>query len=244
MTDDEAKPREGPVPAAAPKSKAPAKGPAGSAKRPDSRAEPAPDETAAAPCVVAPAGAGTEAPESPSETEGLKDRVAAIEDKVRRQAAEFVNETRRIQRQADERLKYAVQPLVEDLLAVADAIHNAIEGLKDTEHERRVADGLAIVERTLLETLGRYGVQRIDAQGKPFDPTIHQAILETESEGPPSAVVQVVRPGFTLHGRVVRPAHVIVSKAKPAPAPGAAAGRESAPPPESSPQAGGEDEEA
>src|SRR5262245_23520027 len=150
----------------------------------------------------------------------LKEQVAALEDRVRRQQADFINETRRIQRQADERVKYAAQPVVEDILGVADALHGAIEGLKDTEHEKRVAEGLHAVERQLLDGLAGHGVARIDAAGKPFDPAFHQAVLEVDSPAAERTVVQVLRPGFTLHGRVVRPAHVIVSR----PAPTAAGG--------------------
>ena len=122
---------------------------------------------------------------------------------------------------------FAVQPVVSDLLGVADALHGAIEGLKDSEHERRVAEGLKLVERELTEVLGRHGVARIDALGKPFDTALHEAILEIESDAPERTVVQVTRPGFTLHGRVVRPAAVIVSKAKAkeVPPPSAAAKR-------------------
>ena len=119
---------------------------------------------------------------------------------------------RRIQRQADERVRYAAQPVVEDLLGVVDALHGAIEGLKDSEHERRVAEGLRLVERQLLDGLARHGVARIEAVGKPFDPTVHEAVLEMPGPAAERTVLQVVRPGFTLHGRVVRPAHVIVSK--------------------------------
>lgn len=189
---------------------------------------PAPEPTA-----EKPAG-----PKPEDEIAALKQRLAAAEDKVRRQAAEFVNETRRIQRQAEERVRYAIQPVVEDLLAVADALHNGIEGLKDSEHERRVAAGLGLVERTLLETLARYGVARIDALGKPFDPSIHEAILEMESEGPPKTVIQVVRPGFTLHGRVVRAAHVIVSRAAAPPAAPPSGEKPPAPPPTDGPGGG------
>jgi molecular chaperone GrpE len=158
-----------------------------------------------------------EAPASAAEVALLRAKVAALEDKVRRQAAEFVNDTRRIRQQADDRARFAAEPVVSDLLGVVDALHNAIQGLEATEHGRRVAEGLHLVERELLEALGRHGVARIDAAGKPFDPSFHQAILETDAPGPPRSVVQVVRPGFTLHGRVVRPAHVIVSKAAAAP---------------------------
>ena len=158
------------------------------------------------------------APASDADTvAALRAQVAALEDRVRRQQADFLNDVRRVQRQADERVKFAAQPVVEDILGVADALHGAIEGLKDSEHERRVADGLHAVERNLLDGLARHGVARIDAAGKPFDPAFHHAILQVDSPSPEGTVVQVVRPGFTLHGRVVRPVDVIVSR-------GAAAG--------------------
>ena len=109
-------------------------------------------------------------------------------------------------------MKFAVQPLVSELLGVIDALHGAIEGLKDGEHERRVAEGLRLVEKELFEVLGRQGVARVDAIGKPFDPTVHEAVVQVDSPGPPNTVLQVTRPGFTLNGRLVRAAHVIVSR--------------------------------
>jgi molecular chaperone GrpE len=144
----------------------------------------------------------------------LEAKVAALEDRLRRQQADFLNDVRRIQRLSDERAKYAVQPVVEDLLGVADALHGAIEGLTGSEHEKRIGEGLRMVERELLDVLGRHGVQRIDALNKPFDPAVHEAVMEMESPAPERTVVQVTRPGFTLHGRVVRPAHVVVAKGK------------------------------
>jgi molecular chaperone GrpE len=186
----------------------------------DSGGAPAAGESDAAESEAGP----IEAPASAAEVAALRAKVAALEDKVRRQAAEFVNDTRRIRQQAEDRARYAAEPVVSDLLGVVDALHNAIHGLQASEHERRVSEGLRLVERELIEALARHGVARIDAAGKPFDPAFHQAILETDAPGPPRSVVQVVRPGFTLHGRVVRPAHVIVSKAAGTSSPPAPAG--------------------
>jgi molecular chaperone GrpE len=155
-----------------------------------------------------------DAPESDA-TEAARAQVTALEDRLRRQQADFLNDVRRIQRQADERVRFAVQPVVTDLLGVADALHGAVEGLKDSEHERRVAEGLRLVERQLLEALSRHGVARIEALHKPFDPAFHEAVMEVEGDGEGRTVVQVTRPGFTLHGRVVRPASVVVSRPKP-----------------------------
>ena len=175
--------------------------------------------------AAVPAGESPAPTSTPNEADGLRATVASLEDKLRRQQADFLNDVRRLQRQADERVRFAVQPVVSDLLGVADAIHGAIESLKEGEHEQRVAEGLRLVERELLDALGRHGVARIDALGKAFDPAIHEAILEVEGESPGRTVVQVTRPGFTLHGRVVRPASVIVNKPK------RPAGPSDAPPP-------------
>ena len=177
---------------------------------------PSPDVPPAADARAAAPAAAPAAPTPESELAAAKATVAALEDRIRRQQAEFVNETRRIQKQADERVKFAVQPVLSDLLGVVDALHGAIDGLKDSEHEQRVAEGLKLVEKELLEALARHGVGRIDAIGKPFDPTFHEAILEMEGPGAPGSVLQVTRPGFLLHGRLLRAAHVIVNKAKPA----------------------------
>ena len=167
--------------------------------------------------AVAPVAEASAPPVSTPESElaVAKATIAALEDRIRRQQAEFVNDMRRIQRQADERVKFAVQPLVSELLGVIDALHGAIEGLKDGEHEKRVAEGLRLVEKELFEVLGRQGVARIDAIGKPFDPAVHEAVVQIDSPGPPNTVLQVTRPGFTLNGRLVRAAHVIVSKGEP-----------------------------
>lgn len=166
----------------------------------------------ATPAVGADDAAGPPAAAPPDEVAVLRAAVASLEDRLRRTQADFANDLKRVQRQADERVRYAAQPVVEDVLGVADALHRAVDGLKDSEHERRVADGLLMVERQLLDGLARHGVARIDAVGKPFDPAIHEAVLEVESPAAARTVLQVVRPGFTLHGRLVRAAHVIVSK--------------------------------
>ena len=185
-------------------------------------ADPTPDDDASAAVPAVEAGSSSRAPAvdstppapAPDPLAASKATVASLEDKLRRQQADFLNDVRRLQRQADDRVKFAVQPVIADLLGVADALHGAVEGLRDSEHERRVAEGLLLVERELMEVLGRHGVARIDAMNKPFDPAVHEALMEVESEGPERTVVQVTRPGFTLHGRVIRPATVIVSKPK------------------------------
>jgi molecular chaperone GrpE len=143
-------------------------------------------------------------------------RADEVEERLKRALAEFRNETQRIARQADERRKYAVQGLVGELLPVFDALHSAREGLAAAGEGPAldaVRQGLDLVEKDLLKVLGRHGVERIEASGA-FDPALHEAVFVVDDpDREPSTVAQVLRPGFTLHGRVVRPAHVSVTRA-------------------------------
>jgi molecular chaperone GrpE len=182
------------------------------------RDDPDPSAPGTAP-GASPTEGGFVPPQGVDEVAGLREELEAAraaladaQDRIKREQADFVNDRRRVERQAEDRVRYAVQSVVTDLLPVTDALHGAIEGLRDTEHERRVGEGLRMVEKELLDVLGRHGVERIDALNKPFDPNRHEALLEMESPSRARTVLQVVRPGFTLHGRVVRPAHVVVSK--------------------------------
>lgn len=150
-------------------------------------------------------------------------RVTELEDKLKRTLADFRNETQRIARQAEESRKYAVEGLVKDLLPVFDALHSARQGLVAAGEEPSgsnlgaVRQGLDLVERELLKVLGRHGVARIEAADAPFDPGLHEALFVVDHpELAPGTVAQELRPGFTLHGRVVRPTHVAVTRAAPA----------------------------
>ena len=143
-------------------------------------------------------------------------RIAELEDRMRRQEAEFVNETRRIRRQSKEQGKYAAERVVLDLLPVLDALHSAKEGLVDSEEALRVREGLDLVDRQLESVLQRHAIQEIEALDTPFDPNRHEAMLMVDDPSRPAQTVcQVMRPGYTLHGRVVRPAQVMVSQGGP-----------------------------
>lgn len=158
-----------------------------------------------------------EAAEVASES-SAPDRLAELEDRVRRQQADFVNETKRIQRQADERGRYAVEGLVGDLLPVFDALHSARDDFAarvsaDEQNDTAAAalEGFDLVEKELLNVLGRHGVTRIETAGQSFDPGLHHAIMMMDAPDlSAGAVARELRPGFLLNDRVVRPAHVAV----------------------------------
>jgi molecular chaperone GrpE len=141
------------------------------------------------------------------------ERVAALEDRIKRMQADFLNETRRIRTQADSDRGFAIQRVVVDLLPVLDALHGAASSLAADPAAATFREGYELVERQLHEVLARHGVTPIEAVGKPFDPAQHEAVMLVDrADLPPQTVVDVVRPGFALNGRVVRPAHVTVSR--------------------------------
>lgn len=174
------------------------------------------EEDAEVEASEAPASGEVAAGEAAVEPAGPETRIAELEDRLKRTQAEFVNESKRIRRQADDRVRYATEVLVQDLLPVFDALHGARDGFAaaaaSDELAKAALDGFDLVERELLNVLNRHGVARIDAErATSFDPNLHHAIVMMDvPELQPGTIARELRPGFQLHDRVVRPAHVAV----------------------------------
>jgi len=148
-------------------------------------------------------------------------RAAELAEKLKRVEAEFMNETKRIRRQAVQDKKYAIESVVVDLLPVVDALSAARETLGDDPASDVASDaasdgmreGIDLVEKQLETVLRRYGVAAIEALGQPFDPARHQAMMMIENpDYEPQTVCEVLRVGFELNGRVIRAAEVLVVK--------------------------------
>jgi molecular chaperone GrpE len=161
-----------------------------------------------------------EAAAEPVDVEALQAeaaRAAELEERLKRTEAEFVNETKRIRRNAAEERKYAIERVVVDLLPVVDALQGAREALGEGEAADRMREGLDLVDKQLASTFEIHGVTRIEALGQPFDPGRHQAMMMIERPDlEPQTVCEVLRQGYELKGRVVRPAEVVVVKSPPA----------------------------
>lgn len=168
--------------------------------------------------------AGTPAPEA--RIAELEAEIARLKDQVLRALAEAENTRRRAQREIEDNSKYAVANLARDVLPLADNLRRALDTL--TQEERvadekleKFAQGIELVEREFLTTLERQQVKRVDPLGQPFDHNLHQAVMQVAAaDKAPGAVVQVLQPGYTIHGRLLRPAMVVVAKGGPA-SPGA-----------------------
>jgi molecular chaperone GrpE len=142
---------------------------------------------------------------------------ASLRDRMLRALADAENTRRRAERMAQDTSKYAVANFARELLAVADNLRRTIAAAEqrapEPDGDAALLEGVRATERALMHALGRFGVRKIDALGFPFDPTLHEAVIEVADEShPPGSVVQVLEDGFTIHDRLLRPARVAVAK--------------------------------
>lgn len=132
-----------------------------------------------------------------------------------RTAADFDNFRKRTRRELDEARRAGRDELLRAVLPVFDNLERAIQSAQRSTDVKAVADGLAMVQRQFVESLGREGIARIPAVGHPFDPSVHEAIQQVEtSDHAPGMVLAEVQPGYTQGERLVRAAMVVVAKPK------------------------------
>jgi molecular chaperone GrpE len=151
----------------------------------------------------------------------LEAELAETKDRWVRAEAETANVRARTRREVDETRQYAVQKFAADVAEAAENLRRGLDAIpqpSDDEPEilGRLREGFAGVERSFLSLLERNGIKREDPTGQKFDPNLHQAMAEQESTAhPPGTVLQAWTQGWTLNGRLLRPAMVVVSKAPP-----------------------------
>ncbi len=153
-----------------------------------------------------------------SPEQSLGSKLQECEREVLRARAELENFRKRMQRDAEQQLKYANVPLVRDLIEVVDNLNRAMSAAEqDATNATALRDGVGMVQNQLAAVLGKYGCKPIESVGKEFDPNIHEAIAQVPSpEFAAGLVAQEVAVGYLLHDRVVRPSSVIVSTGAPA----------------------------
>ncbi len=143
----------------------------------------------------------------------LREQLAAQEDQVLRARAESENIQRRAARDVENAHKYGAERLVRDLIPVVDSLEKAVEIAQDIQGAD--AEGIELASRLLVDTLARHGVERIAPEGEPFDPAWHEAVaMASDDNCEENTVINVVQPGFSLNGRLVRAAKVVVSRAE------------------------------
>ena len=164
-----------------------------------------------------PDGASGDAEED--ERARLAEEAGRYKDRLVRLAAEFDNYKKRTGREFTALVKNAGESLIAELLPILDNIERALQAPQTSEETRSFAQGFEMIRQQFLEKLEKAGMKEIAAEGTPFDPTRHEAVMAVENEEHAAdTVINVVEKGYTLNEKVLRAAKVIVTRA-PAKAP-------------------------
>lgn len=148
--------------------------------------------------------------------EDLKAKVDANWDKYLREVAEKDNVRKRLEQEVQKMQKYGTQKLIEALLPALDGLNQGLENSLNTANEAAMAamrEGMILTDKMIMDALVRFGVEAINPLGEKYDPQKHEAIaMQVSTDYAAGFVMAVIQRGYILHGRVVRPARVIVVK--------------------------------
>ncbi len=162
----------------------------------------------------------TPQPETPEPGEVAADgsidpqqRIAQLEGALLRAKADYQNFQRRAAIERSEGVRYANADVMKSMLSVMDDFERSLEAAKSSDDLKALVDGIHLIYDNLSQALRAHGLESIEALHQPFDPNVHEAMLQQPSaEHPPGTVVEQIANGYRLRDRVLRPARVIVSK--------------------------------
>ncbi len=144
--------------------------------------------------------------------EAFKQKIEELEDRVKRQMAEFENFRKRTEKEKSAMYEVGAKSVIEKILPVVDNFERGLATIPEEEKGSAFADGMNMIYKQLLGELDKLGVKPIEAVGKEFDPDFHNAVMQVESEEYESGVVaQELQKGYTYHDTVVRHSMVAVT---------------------------------
>ena len=156
-----------------------------------------------------------EGSESEQALEAALEQAQNAKDDLLRVQAEMQNLRRRTEQDIEKAHKYGQEKLSIELLAVMDNLERSQEAASDSEDEavKAIRAGVDLTVKGFVDCFKKFNIETIDPLGEPFDPQLHQAMsMQENTESEPNTVIAVMQKGYTLHGRVIRPAMVMVSK--------------------------------
>jgi len=143
--------------------------------------------------------------------EYLKKEKEETTEMLQRVKADFDNYRKRTRKEKEEAGVNAVFEFVQKILPVVDNIERALENARKEEVGSSFVEGLEMIKKQLLQVMEQEGITPVEPEGEEFDPSLHEAVMKTEEgEGEPNTVVEVFQKGYTMQGRVLRPAMVRV----------------------------------
>jgi molecular chaperone GrpE len=149
-----------------------------------------------------------------SEIDAMQQQVNQANEQLLRVQAEMQNVRRRAERDVENAHKFALEKFATELLSVVDNLERALSAINtEDESHKSVAEGIELTLKTFIDVLAKFNVEAVEPEGQPFDADLHQAVSTVpNSEVEPNTVIDVFQKGYTLNGRLIRPAMVVVSK--------------------------------
>jgi len=145
----------------------------------------------------------------------LEEKLADLEDRNLRLLAEMENMRQRFEKERADALKFGAQRFALDVLSAADTLDIALQSIHQNVDPKTIVVGIEMVQKELNSAFERNHVQKFASIGEVFDPQKHDAMFEIEEgDHPVNAVVKEIKPGYIMHGRLLRPAIVGVKKEK------------------------------
>lgn len=148
------------------------------------------------------------------ELAAAQDEIAQLKDQMLRAAADVQNARRRAEQDVEKAHKFGLEKFANEMLPIVDNLERAIQSCGDDEATKAIREGVEMTLSMFVSGLAKFNVETIDPQGQPFDPALHQAMSMVDApDAEPNTVVAVMQKGYTLHGRLIRPAMVMIAKA-------------------------------
>jgi molecular chaperone GrpE len=156
--------------------------------------------------------------EEPDEATALREQAKELQEQLLRSQAEMQNVRRRAEIDVEKAHKFALEKFVKELLPVADSLEKAVESTEGHEAKGElvasIREGVEMTLSLFMSSLSKFNVAQVNPLGEPFDPQLHEALSMVPSpDAEPNSVISVVQKGYTLNGRLVRPAMVVIAKA-------------------------------
>lgn len=187
---------------------------------PESEPNPGPEREASASSAEGPSQGQTDPPGSDSSelTVLLEDARAKADDahnQLLRARAEMENMARRQAKELENAHKFALEGFMKELLQVRDSLELGMAAAEAPDADiAKLREGTELTLKLLRDVMAKFGIERLDPEGEPFNPEYHQAMsMQPRADVPPNTVVNVVQSGYLLNGRLIRPALVMVSQA-------------------------------
>ncbi len=144
----------------------------------------------------------------------LQEQISGLKDQALRATADAQNIRRRAEKDVEKAHKFALEKFSKELLPVVDGLEKTIESCQSDEGEKNVLiEGVEMTLSILTSGLKKFSVEQVDPVGEPFDPALHEAMSMVDApDAEPNSVIAVIQKGYTLNGRLIRPAMVMVAK--------------------------------